>query len=305
MCMLDRSANPMDGVDRRAFLRAALGAAAAVGAAGVVGGLATPAAAAEGRERNRNRVPLESISIQLYTMRDRMAADLDGTLQAVRDAGYRKVELAGTYGRDAATFKSILRAHGLHATSSHNGIPQPFDADSWRRVVEDAVAEGQQFLVHPYQNYGADLTAWAAFARDLNQAGAIARAAGLRFGYHNHAHEFRTDAGPKRPYDVLLAETDPRLVHFELDLYWSWKGGQDPVPLLLENKHRFRQFHVKDMNSSGGFADPGTGVIDFGRIFDVARKVGIEEYTVERDDAGANAVHTAQVGYDFLRDIRF
>ena len=100
-------------------------------------------------------------------------------------------------------------------------------------------------------------------------------------------------------YDVLVEETDPRVVHFEMDLFWVTRGARDPVD-LPPAPHRVRQYHVKDMNQAGSFADPGTGLIDFPRIFGSTRKV--EEYIVERDDAGtpprtpADALDTARRG---------
>jgi len=116
------------------------------------------------------------------------------------------------------------------------------------------------------------------------------------------------DDTPLTGYDVLLAETDPDLVHFEVDLYWTWYAHRDPVQLLGAFGDRIRQFHVKDMryvDHLPSWADVGTGVIDFARIFDAAGDPGRHEYIVERDDAGAGALSTAAAGYAYLRRIRF
>jgi sugar phosphate isomerase/epimerase len=100
-------------------------------------------------------------------------------------------------------------------------------------------------------------------------------------------------------------------VHLELDLYWSWRGAADPVDVIRAHRGRVLQFHCKDMNIDSGFADLGTGLIDFGRIFAQSDVAGVQEYIVERDDAGtgdrepADALDTAAVGYRFLRNIRF
>ena len=114
-----------------------------------------------------------------------------------------------------------------------------------------------------------DSATWAAFAHDLNRAGAMARRVGLRLGYHNHNWEFfrLTDDPSRTAFDVLIDETDPRYVHFELDLFWSWRGAHDPVDILRRIDGRVRQYHVKDLNQAGSFADPGEGLIDFVRIF--------------------------------------
>src|SRR4051794_9024572 len=317
-----------DGFDRRKFL-----AGAAAGSAALTFGVAPALAGGRGKGGDHGdghghggggSIPRENISIQLYTLRDQMAADAAGTLKALARIGYRTVEHAGFVGRTAAEFKQLLNAAGLRATSGHQGIPQPFDAAAWQAQINDARIIGQRYIVNPaspitFFPADGDLskirglttsTAWKAYAADLNRAGLAARQAGLRFGFHNHFWEWSPldDDTPLTGFDILIAETDPRLVHFEVDLYWAWFAHRDPVGLLAQIGDRIRQFHVKDMryvNHAPTFADPGTGVIDFARIFRAAGDPGAHEYIVERDDAGANALQTAQVGYDFLSRIRF
>ncbi len=306
-------------VSRRGFLRTAAVGAAGVAVAGTTGALATPAAASEGHGHGggNRRVPPGKISIQLYTLRNQLAIDLEGTLAALADIGYRRVEHAGFVGRTVTEFKAALDAAGIWASSGHVGIPQPFDAAAWRASLADAQVLGSRFIVHPFFgiNFGTgevvrDRATWAAFAHDLNRAGRMARDAGLRLGYHNHNWEFfRLDDGSgDRAFDVLVEETDPRYVHLELDLFWAWRGAADPVDLFRQAGNRVRQYHVKDLAQNGSFADPGQGLIDFARIF---RAHAVDEYIVERDDAGspprtpADALVTARVGYDFLRTIRF
>ena len=136
----------------------------------------------------------------------------------------------------------------------------------------------------------------------------MARSVGIRLGYHNHNWEFfrLTDDPSRTAFDVLIEETDPRHVHFELDLFWSWRGATDPVDILRRIDGRVRQYHVKDLNQAGSFADPGQGLIDFVRIF---RTQAVDEYIVERDDAGtpprspAQALDTARVGYEYLANL--
>lgn len=303
-------------VSRRGFLRTAAAGAAVVGVTGAAGALATPAAAAPAATSGgRGRVPAEKISIQLYTLRNQLAVDFEGTLARLAEIGYRRVEHAGFVGRTAAEFKAALDAVGIRATSGHVGIPQPFDATTWRAALADARLLRSKYIVHPFFGIDAngpirDRAVWTAFAHDLNRAGRMAREAGLRFGYHNHNSEFfrLTDGSGETGYDVLVAETDPRNVHFEVDLYWAWRGATDPVDLFRSIGRRVLQYHVKDLAQSGSFEDPGQGLIDFARIF---RAHAVDEYIVERDDAGsaprspADALTTAEVGYDFLRSVRF
>lgn len=315
-------------VTRRGFLRAGVAATLAGATASTLRAWPASAQVPPGAP---GCVPAAGISLQLYTMRDVMASDLDGTFAALADIGFRTVEHAGFTGADdAASFKEALDAHGLHATSGHQGVPYPYDAAAWEATIEDALLLGQTRMVEPApaialgplvlnqvgdaiagtfgQPNPAHVTApaalWADFAATLNEAGAAARDAGLRLGYHNHDPEFAplADAPGKRGYDILLEETDPDLVHFELDLYWAWAGETDPVELLEAHPTRFQQFHVKDMAPDGSITFPGTGIIDFDRIFVRAAEldVPIEEWIIEQDNAGQDAVETARLGFELL-----
>ena len=308
-------------LSRRGFLRTAAATAAAVGTSSA---LAAPALAREAtagsQGQGRHRVPRDHISIQLYTLRDQLAIDLEGTLQALGEIGYTRVEHAGFVGRTAAEFKAALDAAGLWASSGHVPIPQPFDAAAWSASLADADTLGSRYIVHPF--FGIDFATgevtrttapWRAFARDLNRAGRLAREAGLELGYHNHNWEFfrLTDNPSRTAYDVLTDTTDPDLVHLEMDLFWVTRGARDPVDLIKQNRGRVRQYHVKDLNQAGSFEDPGQGLIDFARILRHSKEAGAVEYIVERDDAGTpprqpeDALDTARVGYQFLRTIRF
>jgi sugar phosphate isomerase/epimerase len=300
-------------VSRRHLLGAAAAGAAVVGTSAV---LASPAEASKGGRRPA-RVPRDKISVQLYTLRDQLAIDLDASLAELAEIGYTRVEHAGFVGRTATQFRAALDAAGLRATSGHVGIPQPFNASTWQAALEDAQIVGNKYIVHPYFGAGPNGpiragSVYKAFAKDLNRAGALARQAGLSFGYHNHQNEFaRQDGGNRTGFDILTRETDPGLVHLELDLFWAFRGAQDPVDLIHEHRGRIRQVHVKDLGFDGSFADPGAGLVDFGRIFERSREAGLVEYIVERDDAGspprtpADALVTAEVGYRYLDTLRF
>ena len=301
-------------VSRRHLLGAAAAGAAAIGTSAIV---ASPAEAGGSRGRP-SRVPRDKISVQLYTLRNQLAIDLDASLAELREIGYTRVEHAGFVGRTATEFRAALDRAGLRATSGHASIPQPFDAAAWEAMLEDANIVGNKYLVHPWFGQAAngqpvrDSAVYKAFARDLNRAGELARKHGLSFGYHNHHNEFaRQDGGTRTGFDILTSETEPGLVHLELDLFWAWRGAADPVDLIHRNRGRIRQVHVKDLANSGSFADPGTGLIDFARIFEHSREAGLVEYIVERDDAGspprtpADALVTAEIGYDYLANLRF
>ncbi|MFG1697903.1 sugar phosphate isomerase/epimerase family protein [Nonomuraea sp. NPDC049309] len=291
---------------RRALLAAGLG----LGAAAVAAGSPAAAAAVHPPHPPGQPVPPGKISIQLYTLRDDLSKDYDATLRYVAKAGYPRVELAlGYFGRTARELRRFLDGLGLRATSSHEDI-SPDDA-ALQTKIENALTLGHKYIVVPYLASDS-LDQWKAWAERMNVEAEAARKAGLRYGYHNHAHEFTTDLGNGvTPWDVLTSELDPRLVHLEIDIYWAVTGGvgrgvSDPVQFAIDvirrAPQRVLQYHVKDRHLDGDMADLGTGTIDFRRVFRAHR---VEEYIVENDTPDVTPQHTAEVGYRYLRKLRY
>lgn len=280
------------------MLRGAAGAALAVGAAGA---LPAVAAADDGDRHGGHgglRVRKDKISIQMWTMRHLAEADLEGTLDALADFGYRKVELAGTYGRSATEFRKLLDRRHIRASSTHVGI----DGVDINQAIADAKILGNKRSNVAWANYPT-IAEWEAFADRLEAAGKVYRRAGIGFGYHNHNQEFASIGGV-RPYDVLTRRTTRKNVSFQIDLYWAVAGGTDPIREFYKIAGRVRQYHVKDRKPDGGFADLGEGTIDFRRIFRATYPLQVEEYIVENDEP-VDALRCAQTGYNYLANLRF
>jgi sugar phosphate isomerase/epimerase len=275
------------------MLRGAAGAAVTAGAMS-----ALPGTASAGAGHRPLRVDKDKISIQLYSLRSVLETDLEDTLTALADIGYRKVELAGTYGRSAAEFRRLLDARHIRATSTHVGI----DGADLDKAIADAKTLGNRRVVHPYSNFPT-IAEWQAFVTRLEAAGKVFRRAGLPLGYHNHAHEFTAIDGV-RPWDVITRGTTRRNVYLEVDLYWAVTGGQDPVRVFYENAGRVKQYHVKDRAPDGSFADPGEGTMDVPRIFRATYPLEVEEYIVENDEP-VDPLTFADTGYNYLRNVRF
>lgn len=300
-------------LDRRSLLRGSVAALAGVGLASA--GIGATAASATTKTTGLQQVPPGLISIQLWTVRDALwgAPGYDATLTRLAQIGYPKVELAlGYFGRTAAQLRQFLDGIGIKASSSHDGISG--DAAALAQKIQNAVTLGQSFMVVPYL-YSEREDDWKRWAEQMNVEAAAAAAAGLRYGYHNHAHEFTIDlGGGKRPWDVLTAELDPKLVHLEVDIYWAVTGGinsgdgvADPEGFTLDvirsAPQRVLQYHVKDRDAAtGDMADLGTGMIDFARIF---QEHSVLEYIVENDTPDVTPQQTAEVGYRYLRKLRF
>ena len=301
------------GASRRSLLRGAAAGAAGLATVGGGLGLAAPALAHGGGGHGRRSVPHDRISIQLYTLRDAMGGEpgFDTVLTRLAQYGYEKVELAGYYERTAQQIRDQLDGLGIRASSSHEGISA--DAAALEIKLENAATLGQRYVVVPYLN-SKKLSDWKTWADQMNAEAAVAKTYGLRYGYHNHAHEFTTDLGRGRtPWDVLTSRLDPRLVHLEIDLYWAYTGGvntpgvTDPDRFAIEVIHQapqqVRQFHVKDRDAStGDMCDLGSGVVDFPRIFGTHE---VEEYIVENDTPDVSPLTSAAVGHLYLDHLEY
>ncbi len=245
---------------------------------------------------------LDKIGVQLYTIRDALTKDLDGSLAHVAGIGYREVELAGYRSHTVAEFKAALDRHGLVAPSTH--IAMERIRDELPAVLDEAHTLGHQYVVCPnIAEEKSGLDGYRRAADLLNHAGMIAKQSGISIGYHNHGTELKPIDG-ERPYDVLLERTDPSLVAMEMDIYWMVSGGGDPLAYFRKYPGRFRMVHVKDMDATPdrGMTDVGKGVIDWKKLFEA--DPAIEHYFVEHDQA-ADPFASIAASYGYLSRLEF
>lgn len=273
-------------IGRRAFVSVLLSAGAAT--------VLRPAAIEAAQKRAR-------FGFQLYTARLEMARDFSGTLTRIAAIGYDEVEFAGYHGYSPAAVRSALRAAGLSAPSAHIGMPE-LEGD-WARTVANASAIGHDFLLFAWvPDAHRTLDGYQRLADRFNRAGEAALASGVRFGYHNYTYDF-TRAGDRFLYDVLLAETDPRFVTMQLDVYWLVVAAQDPLAYLARHPERYSSLHLKDRTAAGNMADVGSGTIDWQRLIRAARDAGARHVFVEHDDP-ADAFVSARTSLSHLRSLR-
>ncbi len=248
------------------------------------------------------RARLPSIGLQLYTVRGLMEHDFEGTISSVADIGYDEVEFAGYFGHAPADVRAILERVGLRAPSAHVPI-EAFRADR-AQAIADGLAVGHEYLIVPWiAEDERTLDGYRRKAQEFNEIGRACQEQGVRFGYHNHDFEFTLVEG-RLPYDILLDETDPADVHFEMDLYWIRKGGQDALRYFERYPSRFELCHVKDMNQSEGMVPVGDGLIDFGAIFSHSQQAGLRHYFVEHDNPD-DPIQSITKSYAFLDALRF
>lgn len=229
------------------------------------------------------RGSLGPLGVQLYTLRREMQRDFEGTLARVAEIGYREVEFAGYFDRAPEQVRAALDRTGLVGPGAH--VPVELLSEGWARALDAAHVIGHEWLIVAWipQELRRTLDDWRRLAERFNRAGEEAARAGLRFAIHNHTYEFDR-IGDRLPYDELLEACDPRVVDFEMDLFWIAKGGGDPVAYFARYPGRFPMVHVKDMDARQQMVDVGAGVIDWRRIFADRRQAGIRHYFVEHDE---------------------
>lgn len=231
---------------------------------------------------------LKAFGLQLYTLRADLPKDPKGILKQVAGFGYKQIEgyegpKGMFWGMTNKEFKAYLDELGMTMVSSHCDISKDFE-----RKASEAAEIGMKYLICPYKGPQKEIDAFKKFADEFNQKGEICKKNGLRFAYHNHDYSFIQLNG-EMGQDVMMKNTDPALVDFEMDMYWVITGGQDIETWLKKYPNRFRLCHVKDRKKGAAptekdaSCDLGTGSIDYGKILKTARKYGMQYYIVEQE----------------------
>jgi sugar phosphate isomerase/epimerase len=284
------------GLNRRRLL-------AATAAAGVL-----PWAVGLASDQTTEHYPF---GIQLYTLRDDMPTDPDGVLRQLAGFGYSQIEsfegpLGMFWGRPPAAFGRFVADLGMDLVASHCDIRQNFEAK-----VDQAATAGMRYLVCPWIGPQPSMDDYLGYADTFNRCGELCRAVGLRFGYHNHHYTFLATEGVY-PQDLLMQNTDPALVDFELDLFWLVAAGEVPEFWLKRYPGRFVLSHVKDRkadappDSRNASVSLGTGIIDFPAVLPMAYDTGMRYFFVEQESyAGTTPVESSRANAAYMRQFRF
>ena len=243
----------------------------------------------------------KSIGLQIYSLGGELTKDVPAGMKQLKQMGYSTLELAGynngkINGVDMMEFKKMAEDAGLKITSSHVNPPTgEYTPDTrntimeyWKKPADDHAKLGVKYLVQPGQPRTRSVEEVAYVCDVFNEAGKIVKAAGIPFGYHNHDFEFakvvpggtgavfgRHNKGEKI-YDLFLKDTDPDLVFFEMDVYWTVIGQNDPVEYMKKYPDRIKLLHIKDRAILGQ-----SGFMNFEMIFKQAYQIGVKEYYVE------------------------
>jgi sugar phosphate isomerase/epimerase len=259
---------------------------------------------------------LKTLGVQLYTVRTVLPQKPQDTLNAIRAIGYQEVE--ATYaGLDGLW--PMLQASGLKPVSIHldSGSVTQGKPDDLSPIFDQLKKRGFQYAVFPYlpepERGGIDVI--KAIAEKLNRAGEKCRAAGMSFCYHNHAFEFATEKGATL-FQVMLEHTDPKLVAFELDVFWVSVAGLDPAEFLQKLAGRVPLLHLKDKAEGTAvmykesvpptaFKEVGSGVLDWPKVLRAAAAAKVAHYFVEQDQTPGDPVDSLRQSYGYLSKLSY
>jgi sugar phosphate isomerase/epimerase len=260
---------------------------------------------------------INKVAVQLYTVRDLMKDDFEGTIAKVAQIGYKEVEFAGYFGRTAQQVKDILTKNGLTAPSTH--VQYDELDDKFPSVIEFSKTVGMSYVICPWipEELRKSPDIWKQASEKFNKCGEQTKKAGMQFGYHNHWFEFLPIDG-KLPYDELLKDCDASLVKMEMDLCWIIAAGGEPVKYFEKYPGRFPLVHVKDLKTkpnvtSGGaqnygdtvdLTEVGSGIIDWKKIFAHSQQAGIKHYIVEHDHP-KQPIESITKSYQYLSNLRW
>jgi sugar phosphate isomerase/epimerase len=246
-----------------------------------------------------------TFGIQLYTLRDIIGDDPRGVISSLAEFGYKQIEsyegsMGIFWGMSHSEFKQFLDDQGLTLVSTHANV-----FENYQQKVDQLAEIGATYITCPYIGPQESIDDFYELAEQFNELGQIANDAGLKFAYHNHAYSFEEVDG-EIPQVVMMDNTDPNLVDYQLDMYWVRAAGEDVSAWLQRYPNRFTSGHVKDY--SGG-ENPesvvlGTGTMDYPSILDVAQQNGMEYFIVEQEAyAGTTPLDAARSNAEYMQTL--
>ncbi len=246
----------------------------------------------------------QKFGVQLYSFRDAMAKDALGTLKQIASIGIKEIESARSkkghyYGLSPEDMKKACEDLGMSLKSGHVALD-----DNFQRTMEEAVASGQPYLIcSSMPSRGQTVDNYKKVAEAFNTAGEDCKKMGLKFGYHNHEYEFESENGEVF-YDVLMDNTDPDLVHMELDLGWVIVGGKDPLDYFKKYSGRFPLWHLKDMNMTKKVSTEfGKGGLDIKTMMQNQAASGVKHIFIEQEEYASTPLESMKHNMGFLRNL--
>jgi len=248
---------------------------------------------------------VSNVGIQLYTVRNEMLADAAGTLKKLAALGIKQVESAASdkgyyYGLQPIEIKNICDDLGMKLSSGHIHLD-----DKFPQTIEGGLAAGQEYLIcSSLPTNGQTVDNYKKTSDAFNKAGEACKKANIKFGYHNHDFEFEKENGQVL-YDVLLNNTDPKLVHMELDLGWVAATGNDPLQYFKNYPGRFELWHLKDMDLQKKHSTEfGKGGLQILEILKHRKQSGMKYFYVEQEEYTSSPLESMKENMDFLAKLK-
>jgi sugar phosphate isomerase/epimerase len=256
-----------------------------------------------------NQLPKKDIALQLYSLREDFKTDFDAAIKATAEAGYTAIEAASYddgkfYGKTPEDFRAAVETAGMKVLSSHtsralseNELRTKDFSESlawWDKTIEAHRAAGMQYIVAPWMNVPKTLADLQTYCDYYNAIGQKCKEKGLSFGYHNHAHEY-TKIEDVMMYDYMLEHTNPDLVFFQMDVYWTVMGRQSPVEYFQKYPGRFTLLHIKDHKELGQ-----SGMVGFDAIFKNTDAAGTKFLIVEVESYNYPPAESVKRSLDYL-----
>ena len=234
---------------------------------------------------NTSGAKISNFGIQLYSVRDIIGADPKGVIKQIADMGYQEIEgyqgdQGVFWGMGPREFKDYVDGLGMKIVSTHADTTKDL-----AKLANDCAEAGLTYVLQPYIGPQKSIDEWKKRAEEFNERGEICNQAGVKFGYHNHAYSFEELDG-QIPQEILLDNTDPAKVVYELDLCWIAAAGKDIEAHLQKYAGRYDLCHVKDLvrEPEPHSTDLGKGIIDFSKVLKAAQETGVKHYIVEQEE---------------------
>jgi len=249
---------------------------------------------------------MAKIGLQLYSIKELTEKDFFGSLEKVAKIGYQGVEFAGFFDAPASELKKVLDDLGIVPCGSHTGINAL--EEELNRVIDYNLEIGNQYVICPGlpEHMRNSYDAYMRLADKFNDIGRKCKEQGIQFAYHNHDFEFEKYNG-EYGLDILLSNTDPDLVHMELDTFWVEYAGLKSVDFMRKYpKQHSSLIHIKDMKSLDEkiSTEVGNGIMDFVEILNLAKELGTKWYIVEQEEFEISQLESIEKSLNYLKGIK-
>lgn len=251
------------------------------------------------------KAEFKNVGVQLYTFRNEIQSDTIGVLKKIAALGIKEIESARSdkghyYSLTGKEMQKVCKDLGMTLRSGHVHLDNNFS-----KTLNEAAEAGQEYVIcSSMPTEGQTIDNYKKVADSFNKAGEECKKMNVKFGYHNHDYEFESDKGQVL-YDVLLKNTDPNLVHMELDLGWVIVGGKNPIDYFKNHSGRFPLWHLKDMNmAKKESTEFGKGKLDIAQMLKHSKESGLKYFFIEQEEYASTPFESMKENMDYLAKLK-